>query len=286
MEVIAAHNLPPERVESMGHQRTRGPCAGPRVDRRRTAAPGRGSPGNSRQRCRHGRSSRPGTSAVTKFRVLTYNVRALRDDRDALVHVIRSCDADVVCMQEAPRFFRWRARCAALARDCDLVYVNGGGTTGGVALFAHLRVQVEASREGLLSKTPGLHRRAVAAAVVSKSGSRLMVVSTHLGLRAQERKRHAGELLAGLSWVPTPHIVLAGDLNSGPKSEPWLILHQGGLRDPDPRSGPTFPAWEPVKRIDALLISGDVRVTDYRVVTMRGVERATDHRPVLAVLDV
>lgn len=223
---------------------------------------------------------------MTQFRVLTYNVRALRDDRDALVHAVRSCDPDVVCVQEAPRFFRWRSKCAALARDLDLVYVNGGGTTGGVALFVHLRADVEAAREGLLSKTPGLHQRAVAAAVVAKSGSRLMVVSTHLGLRAAERKRHAVELLAGLSWAPARHVVVAGDLNSGAGSEVWRALHDAGLRDPGPASGPTFPAWEPVKRIDALLVSADVRVVDYRVVNARGVERASDHRPVFAVLDV
>jgi endonuclease/exonuclease/phosphatase family metal-dependent hydrolase len=223
---------------------------------------------------------------MTQFRVMTYNVRALRDDRDALVHVIRSADPDVLCVQEAPRFFRWRSKCAALARDCDLVYVNGGGTTGGAALFAHLRVHVEAQREGRLSKTSGMHQRAVAAAVVSKSGSRLMVLSTHLGLRAPERARHARELLAGLAWHETRSLVVAGDLNSGPKSEVWQVLHEGGLRDPDPRSGPTFPAWEPVKRIDALLVSADVEVTDYRVVSTPGVERATDHRPVLAVVEV
>lgn len=223
---------------------------------------------------------------MTQFRVLTYNVRALRDDRDALVHVIRSSDPDVLCLQEAPRFFRWRSKCAALARDCDLVYVNGGGTTGGAALLAHLRVQVEASREGLLSKTPGLHQRAVAAAVVSKGGSRLMVLSTHLGLRAAERSRHAEEVLAGLSWSPVAEVVVGGDLNSGPASDAWRVLHDGGLRDPDPRSGPTFPAWEPVKRIDALLVSAGVQVVDYRVINTPGVHRASDHRPVLAVVDV
>ncbi len=223
---------------------------------------------------------------MTQFRVLTYNVRAVRDDRDALAHVVRSCDADVVCVQEAPRFFRWRSKCAALAREWGLLYVNGGGTTGGVALFAHLRVQVAAAREGLLSKTPGLHQRAAAAAVVLKSGSRLMVVSTHLGLRGEERKRHAHELLAGLSWASAGGVVLAGDLNAGPGSVVWQTLHQGGLRDPDPAAGPTFPAWEPTKRIDAVLVSPEVTVLVYDVVDLPRVERASDHRPVLAVVEV
>ena len=121
---------------------------------------------------------------------------------------------------------------------------------------------------------------------MSKSGSRLMVVNTHLGFRAPERKRHVGELLDGLSWHRTSAVVVAGDLNSGPKSAAWQALYEGGLRDPEPGSGPMFPAWEPAKRIDALLVSADVQVSDYRVVSTRGVERATDHRPVLAVLDV
>jgi len=223
---------------------------------------------------------------VTRLRIVTYNVRALRDDRDALVRVVRSHDPDVLLVQEAPRFFRWRSKCAAFARDCGLLYVNGGGTTGGAALFAHLRVHVEAEREGLLSKTPGLHQRAAAAAVVSKEGARLMVVSTHLGLRADERKRHAAELLAGLHWAPTADVVLGGDLNAGPGSPAWRTLHAGGLRDPEPSSGPTFPAQEPVKRIDALLVSPGVQVVKYRVVDAPDVERATDHRPVLAVVEV
>ncbi|MET0712639.1 MAG: endonuclease/exonuclease/phosphatase family protein, partial [Jiangellaceae bacterium] len=50
-----------------------------------------------------------GWVAVVSLRVVTYNVRSLRDDRDALVRVIRGLSADVVCMQEAPRRLRWRA---------------------------------------------------------------------------------------------------------------------------------------------------------------------------------
>ena len=223
---------------------------------------------------------------MSEFRVLTYNVHGLRDDRRALAHVVRSCDPDIVCVQEAPRFFRWRSKCARMARDWGLVYVNGGGTTGGVALFAHLRVNVVAQREGLLSKTPRLHQRAVAAAVVSQSDARLVVVATHLGLRADERARHARELLSGLAQLPADDIVAGADWNAVPGSQSWRTLHAGGLLDPAPGAGPTFPATSPVKRIDAVLVSRGVRVVDYRVVDEPGVERASDHRPVLALIDL
>ncbi|MGW5694584.1 endonuclease/exonuclease/phosphatase family protein, partial [Streptomyces asiaticus] len=50
-------------------------------------------------------------------RVLSYNIRSMRDDREALARVIRACAPDVVCVQEAPRFFRWRKAAAWLARE-------------------------------------------------------------------------------------------------------------------------------------------------------------------------
>lgn len=42
----------------------------------------------------------PDGSAV--IRVLSYNVRSLRDDTEALARVIRACEPDLVCVQEAP----------------------------------------------------------------------------------------------------------------------------------------------------------------------------------------
>ena len=223
---------------------------------------------------------------AAQFRVLTYNVRSLRDDAAAVAAVVRACDPDVVLVQEAPRFCRWRSKLARLARECGLLYVNGGRTTGGVALLAHLRVDVHDAREGLLSKHAGLHQRGVAAAVVSRSGERLLVASTHLGLNAKERATHAAEVLTLLHEVAAPHAVLAGDLNEPPRGPAWRAFQAGGLRDLGPASGLTFPARVPFKRIDAILGSPGIAALEYRVVEEPAVERASDHRPVLAVLQV
>jgi endonuclease/exonuclease/phosphatase family metal-dependent hydrolase len=89
---------------------------------------------------------------VTELRVLSYNVRGLRDDRAALADVVRSVDPDVVCVQEAPKYLRWRSKCASLAREWGLLYVAGGGSTGGTALFAHLRV--DGSSAGPIAASP------------------------------------------------------------------------------------------------------------------------------------
>lgn len=221
-----------------------------------------------------------------EFRVLTFNVRSLRDDAAAVAAVIRACDPDVVCLQEAPRFFRWRSKLAKLARECGLLYVSGGRTTGGVALLAHLRVDVHDAREGLLTKHAGLHQRGVAAAVVSRPGGRLLVASTHLGLKAEERAEHAAEVLTLLRELPAPHAVVAGDFNEPPDWPAWRAFQTGGLRDLGPGSGQTFPARTPRKRIDGILGSPGVAAVDYRVIDDPRVERASDHRPVLAVLQL
>ncbi len=224
--------------------------------------------------------------STVDFRVLTYNVRALRDDRAAVADVVRRCDPDVVCLQETPRFLRWRSRCAELARECGLLYVVGGRTTGGVALMAHLRVDVCAMSESRLSKRPRLHQRGLAAAVVEKSGGRLLVASSHLGLDGLERTLHAREVLDRMTPRSTPYAVVAGDLNEPPGGNAWKILRGGGMRDPAPQAGPTFPAREPAKRIDAVLVSEGVDVVDYRTVDDAAVARASDHRPVLAVVRI
>ena len=105
-----------------------------------------------------------------ELRVLSYNVRGLRDDRAALAEVVRAADPDVVCVQEAPKYLRWRAKCAALAREWGLLYVAGGGSTGGTALFVHLRVDVDEPRGGALSRQFGWPDRGVASAVVAQGG--------------------------------------------------------------------------------------------------------------------
>ena len=88
-----------------------------------------------------------GAARSVDLRVLSWNVRGLRDDTRTLARIVRDLDPDVMCVQEAPKYLRWRSKCAALARDCGLFYVTGGGTTGGSALLASLRVDVRRSAE-------------------------------------------------------------------------------------------------------------------------------------------
>ena len=222
-----------------------------------------------------------------EMRILSWNLHGLRDDVPTLARIVRDLDPDVMCVQEAPKFLRWRAKVAALARECGLLYVAGGGTTGGTALLVHLRVDVERSAELPLSRYRlGWPDRGVAAAVVRKSGARLGVASLHLPLPETERLDHAQRALAVLRAGGTEALFAAGDINERPGHAAWQYLEDQGLRDLAPGSGPTFPAVGPTKRIDGVFATDPVEVLDYRVVDEAGVEIASDHRPVLVTLRV
>ncbi|MGW7554796.1 endonuclease/exonuclease/phosphatase family protein [Streptomyces rimosus] len=233
------------------------------------------------------------SSAV--LRVLSYNVRSLRDDRAALARVIRACTPDLVFVQEAPRFFRWRKSVAKLCRATDLVYVTGGATAAGPMILSSLRAQVERTEDVLLPRTPGLHQRGFATAVVRVGGARLGLLSCHLSLQAAERHDQAGLLLERLRALDTPYAVAAGDLNDRPDGRAFRRL-AGSLTDAwaaAPWGGEfTSTPHDPHQRIDAVFTTEGVEVLGCGVprelpgVSHGDLLAATDHLPVLAALRV
>ncbi|MFJ4504180.1 endonuclease/exonuclease/phosphatase family protein [Streptomyces sp. NPDC088864] len=238
------------------------------------------------------RTEQDGTAVV---RVLSYNIRSMRDDRAALARVIRACAPDLVLVQEAPRFFRWRKYAARLAAATDLVVLSGGATAAGPLLLCSLRATVERTEDILLPRTPGLHRRGFATAVVRFAGARLGVLSCHLSLQRQERLAQAERLVATVDALGTEHTVIAGDLNDVPSGRAFRLL-AGRYQDcweAEPRGGEyTFPAHDPRRRVDAVLATGGIEVLGCGVPTgLPGVREAdlraaTDHLPVLAALRV
>jgi endonuclease/exonuclease/phosphatase family metal-dependent hydrolase len=224
--------------------------------------------------------------AEVDFRILSWNVHGLRDDTAALARVVRDLDPDVMCVQEAPKYLRWRAKCAGLARGCGQLYVTGGGTTGGSALLSSLRVDVKGATEVCLSRQLLWPARGVAAAVVSKGGARLTVLSVHLPLDAAQRLQHTMRIQQVRTSLGGSHALAAGDVNERPGHAAWQAFADAGMRDLAPGSGPTFPATAPDRRIDGVFGTERLVVRDYEVVSAPGVERASDHRPVLVTVAV
>ncbi|WP_020573384.1 endonuclease/exonuclease/phosphatase family protein [Actinopolymorpha alba] len=241
---------------------------------------------------------------MTQLRVLSYNVRGLRDDVPVLAEIVRRCRPDVLVVQEAPAVLRWRSKCAALARTCGLVYVAGGRTAGGNLLLCHQRISVHGVSEQRIPQRLRDPIRGVVAATLGEGSLRFGVVGIHLGLSAEGRRREVGEVLATTRSFGDLPVIVAGDLNEHPDGPSWKAFTEAGLRDLGVDGAvATFPAGGPSARIDGIFASGERIVGrgcgvpesagladagDPEDPSDLGADfvQASDHLPVLAVLDI
>lgn len=225
---------------------------------------------------------------MTTLRVLSYNVLSLRRGLDRVAAVIRAAEPDVVCIQEAPRFWRSAQHCRALATASGLAVVTGGRPAGAVLLLARNDLRVVARRSVKLPWHPPKHRRGVALGVFDVGGTEVAVASTHLSLFEHERVEQAAAVLALLDSTGRPTIV-AGDVNEDP-DRPAFTLLAGAMRDAFATApigdGLTSTAVDPQRRIDAVFVDPQLRVLRAESLGIPGVTAASDHRPVLAVIDV
>lgn len=225
------------------------------------------------------------------LRLLSYNVRALRDDNEALFRVIRDVGADVVCIQEAPRFLRWRSKAAAIARRSGMVVVTGGRPAGSNLILSSLGVTVHATHDIGLSRDRSQYARGMALALLSKGDATFAVAGTHLDLVDEPRLRHVAELYAKMDdLIPAGTArVLAGDMNCRPGEPAWTALTERGSdvwAGVGSGDGFTFRAGAPFERIDGVFIDGPVRALSATVIESVDTAEASDHYPLLVELDI
>ncbi len=233
--------------------------------------------GGSRAAGAGGRGGAPGRA----LRAVTYNVHGLRDDRTALVEVVRELAPDVLILQEAPRRLRWRVRNAHLAHDLGLVYVAGGAPSLGNVILTSLRVRVQESWALRYPLTPGRHMRGAVFARCHLEAGSFVVAGSHLSTDPVERPAQAGRLAAALAGIDQP-VILGADLNEPPGGPAWAAL-TGRLTDQD-GSSVTFPPTG--LRIDAVLVDPRITVKRYQVAQPPAARRASDHLPVVADLEL
>ncbi|MDT4938748.1 MAG: hypothetical protein QOG80_2419, partial [Pseudonocardiales bacterium] len=199
------------------------------------------------------------------LRVLSYNIRSLRDDGSAVARVIADTRPDVVCVQEAPRFLLWRTRCRWLARTTGLVIAAGGRDAAANLLLVHPGVTVAAARSVLFTKDPRIHQRGAAMALLHVGESPVVIAGTHLDGYPAPRLRHVGELFAAIDdFAPSGvGVVLAGDFNDDPGTPVWNALLQRGadaFAVAGTGDGLTLNVSDPTRRIDAIFAGDGITV--------------------------
>jgi endonuclease/exonuclease/phosphatase family metal-dependent hydrolase len=245
------------------------------------------------------------------LRLLTYNIRRGGAGReDALIEVIRACNADIVIMQEA-------TNPAVLERLCVGTGMRTLGSRPRESLGFMSRVPIvhhewhrpRASRHAFLEIVPqgdpvrlfGVHLSAVHAAWTE----RRRVLELRALLKSIEKHQHGFHLLAGDFNTLAPGELL--DIRKLPHRLRALVWLSGGrirwktiqvvlnanyvdvfrsLNGADP--GFTFPTWAPHIRLDYTFAPAGAlhRITHCLVVHHPRTKEASDHAPLLAEFDV
>lgn len=218
---------------------------------------------------------------------MTFNIWQAGRGGAALDQLVTEVAPDVLLVNECPKTpLLWRRRCRKLCERWGMTYVVGGREAGSNMIAVSPRVAVRARWATRIRQPMVRPARGVAAAQLRIDGRLLGAVSCHLGLDG-ERRVHEVEHVVGAARRLRGPVVVGGDLNERPGGPSWRRLRKAGYVDDGSSAWPTFPAVAPTKRIDALLVHA-ARVLQHGDpgVDERLQRRASDHRAVLAVLDL
>jgi endonuclease/exonuclease/phosphatase family metal-dependent hydrolase len=235
-----------------------------------------------------------------RLRVLSYNIHKCiggidrRYEPSRVVEVIRRLDADVVMLQEVDAGVsrsNHDRQVDLLGEELGMPYrswypnvdVRGGGQYGNAILSRYPLIESTNIDLTLRFKK----RRSVLHGVVrvrhDDVDRTVHVFNMHLGLAGYERKIQLGKFLESHPFSHLHHdtpIVVGGDLNDvygGLGS----LLEPAGFRGIE-RRPLTFPAWGPLRALDAIFVRGSVDFLRLARCDTQLARRASDHRPLVA----
>ena len=235
-----------------------------------------------------------------KLRVLSYNIHKCiggvdrRYEPTRIAEVIRKLDADILMLQEVDAGVarsKGDQQVEVLGEELGLPYrswfpnvdVRGGGQYGNAILSRY--PMIESSNIDLSirfkKKRSALH--AVLRVRHDDVDRTVHVYNMHLGLARYERKIQLQKFLDCHPFAHLHHdtpVVVGGDLNDvyGGLGE---LLAPSGFRGIE-RRPLTFPAWGPVRALDAIFVRGDVDFMRLSRCDSDLARRASDHRPLVA----
>jgi endonuclease/exonuclease/phosphatase family metal-dependent hydrolase len=223
-----------------------------------------------------------------RCRVVAYNVRGFRDDVEALGRIVRDLQPDVLLLNETGA--RWRLRRFARVHGFEAATDPWAPLRRRAkdAVLVRPPWRIAAQRQQRFAGSAFLYPRAALIASLEWEPRHLLAVAIHLGLRPAERRRHVDELLETLEDGRDP-VVIGGDTNERPEGRAMTRLAKSfpdaWTRGGEGR-GDTFSATAPVARIDYVFTSPGIGVIRAWVPDGADPAVASDHRPVVADLDI
>lgn len=239
----------------------------------------------------------------TKVKVMTYNIHignppskpAGTVELAAVAAVIKAQDPDLVALQEVDvntsRSGTTLDEAKELARLTGMNYffakaIDYDGGQFGDAVLSRFPILESKRYELPVTVKLGGETRSVALITVEKEGQRFLFASTHLDHLSAEDNRvlQANELVKIVKTFSLP-LIIAGDLNATPTSNPLTILRQElswGCKSSCPL---TFSAQKPASTIDYVMMrpAAQFNVLSYVAVNEN---YASDHLPLVTEIQL
>ncbi len=233
--------------------------------------------------------------APQRLVVLSYNIRHGMGtdgliDLERTAAVIRAASPDVVALQEVDRRTERSGavdQAGELGRLTGLKAVFGraidhqGGQYGNAVLS---RLPVLGST---MHSLPGAEPRALLEVRLEAFSQEILFFATHLdATRPEDYRKAAGEQIVKITVARgQTSAILAGDLNTVPERATLPVLASAWTIAGGEQERPTVPVENPKRQIDWILFRPAER---WRTVEVRVLdeEMASDHRPILAVLEL
>lgn len=237
-------------------------------------------------------------SSPCRVSVLTYNIYHGEDangnsNLDAVAWIINSLKPDLVALQEVDNKTT-RAKdldlTAELSQRTGMQGIFGkamdyaGGGYGEAVLTRHSIIY---TKNNLLPHTPNAEPRAALEIQIElPSGEKVVFVGTHLDhLRDQTNRVNQAGRINELYLDNNFPMILAGDLNAAPGSDPINLLSKQWFYAAQDDPLPTMPSVKPRRKIDYIMYRPKNR---WEVIEVRVIDEkvASDHCPVFAVLEL